>query len=213
MNKNQIIEKLFTGKNFRDCIAKMEPAHLRDDLKGEVALILCEMPEDKVIDLHAKQVFEFYVVRIILNLIQNSSNQFHKKFRQSFVPIEINGHKQGFKHGEDYTAVGKYRRAFEKNEVDIQVTDASDIEDREMREAIEDTAMEEINRLHWYDAELMRIYMRVGNFRAMEAETGIPYISCYKNVKKSMGILKKKATDAVSLFTKKELSFIQNNKP
>jgi hypothetical protein len=47
VTRNQIIENLFTGTNFNDCICKMEPQHLQQDLKMEVISIVCEWPGRK----------------------------------------------------------------------------------------------------------------------------------------------------------------------
>jgi hypothetical protein len=74
-------------------------------------------------------------------------------------------------------------------------------------------AIEEIDSLYWYDAEMIRLYLKLGSFRAIQEYTDIPFISCYKNIKKSLATLKKKAIEkAVPLFSKEELLFIQNNK-
>jgi hypothetical protein len=59
----------------------MHPIELQDDLKSEVFLILAELPEQKLIDLYNKKQLRFYVVRIMLNLVQNSNNQFYKRYR------------------------------------------------------------------------------------------------------------------------------------
>lgn len=59
----------------------MHPIELQDDLKSEVFLILAELPEHKIIDLYNKKQLRFYVVRIMLNLVQNSNNQFYKRYR------------------------------------------------------------------------------------------------------------------------------------
>jgi hypothetical protein len=187
MTKNQIIEKLFTGKNFNDCLSKMKPQHLQEDLKMEVALIVCEWPEEKILKLHEKKVLEFSVVRVILNLIRSDRSPFAKMYRRPFVEMS---HELSDCEGEG-------------------------LEQRRIKEAIEDLAIEEINSLYWYDAEMIRLYMKHGNFRAIQKETGIPFISCYKNIKKSLVILKKKAIEKSHrpLFTKEETDFIQNNKP
>lgn len=186
MTRNQIIERLFTGDNFNQCIQKMEPDHLRDDLKMEIISVVCEWPEEKVIQLHQDNALEFYVVRVILNQVKSKTSPFAKKYRAPVSEI--------------------------KKEVPL-VTE--DTEERRMREELEDTAMEEIGRLYWYDAEMIRLYLKLGSFRAIEEHTGIPFISCYKNIKKSLGILKKKAIErqAQPIFTKEERLFIQNNKP
>jgi hypothetical protein len=185
MTRNQIIEGLFNGKNFNDCISKMEPAHLQDDLRMEVISIVCEWPEEKVVGLHLDNALEFYVVRVILNQVKSKTSPFVKKYRNSTYEI---------------------KETPQVNE---------NTEERQLKEALEDFALEEIDKLYWYDAEMVRLYLKHGNFRAIEKETGIPFISCYKNIKKSLALLKTKAIEkaqANPLFSKEELRFIQNNK-
>src|SRR5690349_1529136 len=87
MTRNQIIADLFTSKDFNACIKKMKPQSLQDELKAEVALILCEKPDEVIIELWELGKLRFYTVRIILNLMQSSSSQFYKKFRVSNVEL------------------------------------------------------------------------------------------------------------------------------
>ena len=184
IDKNSIVSELYSSREFCDCINKMEPAHLRDDLKSEIILILMETEESKLIGLHQRNELKYFTVRIILNQIQSKSSPFYKKFR---IPVvELNGYEKE----DDYNHF-----------------------DREIKESLEDVALDEINNLHWYNAELLRLYVQLGNFRAIEKLTKIPFISCYKNIKHSLKILKLKAEEAKPMFTKAEMSFIQNNRP
>jgi hypothetical protein len=181
MTKNQIIEKLFTGKNFCDCISKMEPDHLREDLRMEVILVICELPAEKIHQLHSDKALEFYTVRVILNQIKSKTSPFAKKYRT--VTQELNTH---------------------------DIADNIEAEERELREWLEDMAIEEVDRLHWYNKGLIALYIKHGNFRAIETETGIPFGSCYKTIKKSLNQIKETVNKPV--FSKEELRFIQNNK-
>lgn len=185
MTKNQIIEKLYLSKNLNDCIKKMEPVDLQDDLKSEVIAIVCEWSEEKIVELYTKNQLEFYVVRVILNQIKSKTSPFYKKHRQSFA--ELTGE-------ESY--------------------ECTDLKEREVKELIQDIAIQQIDELYWYDAEILRMYLELGTFRAIQDKTGIPFISCYVNIKKSLKTLKRKATEEVNrpIFSKNELSFIQNNK-
>lgn len=181
MTRNQIVERLFVSSNFNDCISRMEPAHLRDDLKMEVIAIVLEWPEDKVVKLHTNGALEYYVVRVILNQVQSSTSPFYKKYRQTY---------------SDVTEVKD---------------DECDMADRETRESLEDLALGNINYLYWYDAEMLRTYMRLGNYRAIEKETGIPFSSCFKTIKKAVERLKCMAgVQPEPLFTKDELKQIQS---
>ncbi len=178
--KNDIIGKLFSSKEFNDCINKMEPEHLRDDLKSEVVMILLEMDEKKIIDLHQKNELKFYAVRIILNLMQSSSSPFYKKFR---------GLERVYM---DDMAVEHDRSEGQRLFNDAaQIADASfiDVEgvftERVAREEMEDLALKEVDNLYWYDREIIRLYLQLGSYRKVEAETGIPWESIYFSIAKA----------------------------
>lgn len=162
--KNEIIEQLFKSREFNDCINKMEPEHLRDDLRSEVVLILLETPEEKI-QLINEQVngLKYYTVRVILNLIQSKTSKFYKQYRQQLA--ELND-----------------RFAYE----------FTDLEEREQREEMEDKALGEVDNLYWYNKEMVRLYLQHGNYRAIEEITRIPYSSAYKTIQRSLQEIKLK---------------------
>ena len=161
--KNQIIEELYRSKEFGDCIGKMEPDHLRDDLRSEVVLILLETPEEKIKQMHERKELKFYTVRIILNLIQSKTSGFYKQYRQQLAELHD-------------------RFAYE----------FTDLEEREQREEVEDKALGEVDNLYWYNKEMVRLYLQHGNYRAIEKVTRIPYSSAYKTIQKSFQEIKQK---------------------
>lgn len=162
--KNQIIEDLYRSKEFNDCIGKMEPEHLRDDLKAEVTLILLETEEQKLLAIHAAGALRYYTVRIIINLIQSKTSLFYKKYRQQLTEIT-----------DRFIA-----------------EESGDIAERATREDIEDRAISEIDNLYWYNQIMVKLYMEHGNYRAIEADTRIPYSSAYKTIQKSFKEIRQK---------------------
>jgi hypothetical protein len=81
LGRNEILVEFWQSEEVNKAFSKMHPIELQDDLKSEVFLILAELPEHKIIDLYNKKQLRFYVVRIMLNLVQNSNNQFFKRYR------------------------------------------------------------------------------------------------------------------------------------
>jgi hypothetical protein len=81
MGRNQILIEFWQSEEVNKAFSKMHPIELQDDLKSEVFLILAELPEQKLSDLYDKKQLRFYIVRIMLNLVQNSNNQFYKRYR------------------------------------------------------------------------------------------------------------------------------------
>jgi hypothetical protein len=162
--KNQIIEELYRSKEFNDCISRMEPDHLRDDLRAEVTLILLETDEQKLLAIHAGNALKFYTVRIIINLIQSKTSLFYKKYRQQMAEIT-----------DRFIA-----------------EQADDFKERAAKEDIEDKALKEIDNLYWYNSGIVKLYLKHGNYRAIEEDTGIPYSSAYKTIQKSFQEIKQK---------------------
>lgn len=161
--KNEIIEELYRSKDFNDCISKMEPEHLQDDLKAEVVLILLETEEQRLIAIHEAGALKYYTVRVIINLIQSKTSRFYKLYRQQLN--EIND-----------------RFAYEE----------TDIEERATREEVEERAMKEIDNLYWYNAGIVKLYLKLGTYRAIQEDTGIPFPSVYKTVQKSFKEIREK---------------------
>jgi hypothetical protein len=80
--KNKILADLFQSKEMADLLQKMNPDHLRDDLKQELFLVLLETPDEKIIQLHERKELRWYTARIVMNMIASNTSPFHKKYRQ-----------------------------------------------------------------------------------------------------------------------------------
>jgi hypothetical protein len=101
LGRNEILIEFWQSEEVNKAFSKMHPIELQDDLKSEVFLILAELPEQKLIDLYNKKQLRFYVVRIMLNLVQNSNNQFYKRYR-NFVEYTaqeiVESHQEDISH-------------------------------------------------------------------------------------------------------------------
>jgi hypothetical protein len=161
MTRDKIITDLFVSKDFTGCIAKMKPECLQDELKSEVALILCEMSEEKILELYNSGGLKFYTVRIILNLIKSNTSPFYKKFRGNNIELS------------------------ELIEPFIEQPEPC-LNDKK------DSAILGIENLYWYDREIIKLYGKLGTYRAVEAETGIPFESIYKTVQRACKAIRKK---------------------
>lgn len=91
MGRNEILIEFWNSEEVNKAFSKMHPIELQDDLKSEVFLILSELPEEKLIGLYERKELRFYIVRIMLNLVQNGNNQFFKLYRNfvEYIPKEI----------------------------------------------------------------------------------------------------------------------------
>ena len=154
MNRNNIIEKLWNSQELKDAIAKMQPEDLQDDLRSEIFKVLCEMDEDKLVDMYNRNVLRFYLVRTMINMMQSNTSQFYRTYRK---PLEV----------------------------ELIVHDR----DEDLLNKVED----ELSKMHWYKAELLRVYAINHNCNAKELSrvTGIPYMSVHRELKLTKRELKK----------------------
>lgn len=50
----------------------------------------------------------------------------------------------------------------------------------------------EFKNLYWYDKQMLELYIKLGNYRAIEKETGIPWESAYASISKTLKKLRSK---------------------
>lgn len=90
LTRQQIIEQLYLDKDIAQGIGKMQPADLQDDLRQEMFLVLCEMPEEKLMQMHTDGYLKFFLVRTMLNMMKSDRSTFYNKFRKIYTEVDDN---------------------------------------------------------------------------------------------------------------------------
>jgi predicted HAD superfamily phosphohydrolase len=85
--RQQIITDLYNSRELKDVISKMNPEHLREELLSEVMLVVCNLSEDRLFQMHNDGYLKFYVIRTILNMIKSNDSGFHNKFRKIYEQV------------------------------------------------------------------------------------------------------------------------------
>lgn len=85
--RQQIITDLYNSRELKDVISKMHPEHLRDELLSETLLVVCQLPEERLLQMNADGYLKFYVIRTILNMIKSNDSTFHNKFRKVYEEV------------------------------------------------------------------------------------------------------------------------------
>ena len=188
-HRNRIISDLYTSPDFNQCINKMEPQHLRDDLRNEVMLILCEKPCEVIIGLNSRGELRWYVVRVILNMVKSYSSPFTKKYRARYSDLKI--HDREFAQNRDNQSEGSLF-FYKKIKTEAENIPDHGLNGRVYKECQEQAILHFIqHELYWYDKEIVQMYMRFGSYRAIEKETGIPWESAYGTVRRIQDRIKK----------------------
>ena len=65
----------------------MNPEDIREDLKQEVFLVLCEMEEERLLQMYNDGYLKFFIVRTILNMVKSDRSNFARTFRQTYEEL------------------------------------------------------------------------------------------------------------------------------
>ena len=97
MTKQTLIANLYNDPDIVKAIGKMNPPELREDLKQEMFLVLCQKSDEDVIRMHEEGWLKFFVVRTMLNMIKSDRSTFHKLFRVNLSEFT----EKQYKHTND----------------------------------------------------------------------------------------------------------------
>lgn len=164
MTRDQIIADMYRNKDVADAIGKMEPENLRDDLRQEIFQVLCELPEERLLEMFREGWLKWFIVRTMLNMIKSDRSTFWYKFRRQFAEVT--------------DEMGREPEAPENETRD--------------QERVRDG----MAGLHWYESKLIEIYSTNGqNIAKISRDTGIPYRSLFKTIKRVKEKLKQEVRE------------------
>jgi len=196
MTKNQAIEQLYLDCRFNDCIKKMQPEHLQDDLRNEVALILLTTDTDKILSMQRENTLSFYAIRIILNTIRSNRSPFYKKYRSQFQQLNYddadspaNNHLISMPD-EHLHIIEREIKEMEEDEIYQLINQIKSIAYQPLPKYIDELQVKPYPNISWYKQYILSLYLRLGSFRRIEYETRIPFESCYKTIRITINQLK-----------------------
>lgn len=85
MTKNLILDNLWRSSLIDDMIWNITNGHhLKDDLKTELFIILCEMPDSKIINAYKGKWLNYLCVNIITKQWKSKTSPFYKKYKKDW---------------------------------------------------------------------------------------------------------------------------------
>ena len=152
------ITNIYQHPEIDQCICKLVEPEYRQDFKQELFLILLQIDCDTVAKMNGD--LKFYVVRIILNLVRQQRNVFHKKYLDKTVE-------------------------YNTDKINYEMSSPADIDTITERAEREQKEEETISRLNGIDLHLgndnypvyekmIRLIADKGNMYRVSIATGIP---------------------------------------
>lgn len=124
-----------------------------EDLRQEVSIILYEYDADKLSEIINKGKNVFRFWVVRICCNQTSTNGKHNKIYKSIIPVED---------------INKYIR--NTIEEDVSPFIIKQIQNH-------------IDKLYWYDKEILKLYIELGSVRKVSVQTGIPHTSIFITIK------------------------------
>lgn len=152
MTKAQIIEGLYLDRQFKKVCQNIAPPSLSDDLFHETIVVFLEMDDEKVIKASQEGYLKWLFIKIASNSFNSKTSPFYHKYHHNDDRIEVSESKV---KDADFISQG-----FE-------------IKFKELVESIE----KQIECLDFYERELLKLYIKFGNYRDVSREVGIKYES------------------------------------
>jgi hypothetical protein len=153
VTKSQIITEIATSKWLPDFCGKVGK-HVASDLQQHLLLLLCEMSEEKITNLHQNGTLIFYLVRVGVNAV--NGNRYTKFYRDHLRTNET--------LPDDY---------------DDTAEDYDESNFRRMQEAREAINYKEValhfNRSDWYVEKLWLLYNENRSMASISKATKINY--------------------------------------
>jgi hypothetical protein len=78
VNAKQIIEQLYRSDDLRECLSRIQPPDIRDDVKQHVFTELLLKPETDILDLYQRGKFVAYVAKMLVNMVRWERSSFRK---------------------------------------------------------------------------------------------------------------------------------------
>jgi DNA-directed RNA polymerase specialized sigma24 family protein len=169
------ITAIYNLSEIDDCITKLVSKDLRDDFKQELFLILLSIPCEKINSMNGE--IKYYVVRIILNLVRQKRNIFHKKYLDKTV--EYNTDKLNYQTSSPADVDVMSSRAEREAEEENHINRLARID------------IELGNQSYPYHAEIVKLVARFGSLREVSRQTGIPHVTVHRTLKRVRNQLNK----------------------
>lgn len=168
LSRNDIVERLFRSDDFAQVLKKV-PVARRDDIRQEAMIVLLNKDDDTIIDSHKNDRLRSFAAAIVYKLTHNHEDKTNRQYRQSTeIPFS--------NFCEEKTDTLLAQKSYNSHE-----SEQGEIDYEELLESCQ----VHTDKLYWYYKDIMIRYARLGTFRAVSTETGIPVSSIYEAVKKA----------------------------
>ena len=139
-----ILSELYTSPELDHMLAKFNAGGGQQDLKSELFVVLCEKPEQAIIDLWSKKQLMFFCTGVVKRMLFQKNNRFHRTYRTD---------------------------VFEYNDAIFEEPNDDSRKERESQLQAMEKAIEK--DLHWVEKAMVKLHQELGSMERISKETKI----------------------------------------
>lgn len=144
ISSRTILTDFYQSDELNQMLCKFNAGGGQDDLKSELFAVLCEKPENTIIDLWMKKQLMYFATGIVQRMIFQKGSRFHRRYRSE---------------------------VYEYNEAIYNEPNDEGAKDREKQLQELEQAIDK--DLHWVEKAMIRLHQELGSMERISKETKI----------------------------------------
>ncbi|CAB5223359.1 hypothetical protein UFOVP384_36 [uncultured Caudovirales phage] len=172
MNSNKIIAEYYDNKELVTFFKNIANEWW-EELRQDVFLTVCEYDENKILEMQAKKYLKFFIIRIALNQFRSKTSKFYyQNFKNNNLGIALTNDDMV----ENADAI-----LYSNLIYDTQGETAYDIVEAKIV-----SAEKSIDKLRYFECEILKLYLQLGTYKKVSEDTGIPIRTIANGVKNAI---------------------------
>lgn len=172
MKSGKLIEEYYNNKEII-AFFKNIANEWWEELRQDVFLTLCEYDENKIVEMQSKKYLKFFIIRIALNQFRSKTSKFYYQ--------NIKNNNLGIALTNDDMVENADAILYSNLIYDTQGETAYDIVEAKIV-----SAEKSIEKLRYFEREILKLYLELGTYKKVSEDTGIPIRTIANGVKNAI---------------------------
>lgn len=180
--KEKILSDLTKRADIKQVIRNItkNDVYYGEELYQELFIILCEQPEEKIIQMHCEGWIDHFIIRVLNNSFNSTTSPFYHKVKK--------GVQNKIDHIDEENGIDHMEELIDKHSSEVSAQYEAEVA----------LVSEEIEKLYWYDRDIVKLWLKLGTVTAVSKQTGIGTFPLRQTMKSSKEELKKAITKRLS---------------
>lgn len=172
MKSSKLIEEYYNNKELITFFKNIANEWW-EELRQDVFLTLCEYDENKIVEMQSKKYLKFFIIRIALNQFRSKTSKFYYQ--------NIKNNNLGIALTNDDMIENADAILYSNLIYDTQGETAYDIVEAKIV-----SAEKSIEKLRYFEREILKLYLELGTYKKVSEDTGIPIRTIANGVKNAI---------------------------